>query len=253
MKKTSIPACLLILSLAIMSCSVRPATDPPVVKEPASSSAPLETNLGEALNLVTGTQSRPSVYPSYHIEVRLNMPALSEAGKSVIVKARKLTADVQGRNIHVFYNYQSDPTMEGYLIGDQEYQVTDGKPQEVGVSPISTRWAMWPLDVVAIFAPSAIISQKSGADELEGRPADVYTADTVANPIQLQTLNTIGTTLKLFKGTIWIDKQTGGLLQTSMDYQMDISSLDGSMIVGTGDGHLELAISKIGQATVSLP
>jgi hypothetical protein len=251
MKKITILAIFLVLALAILACSSQSATAPTAVDQPAS--APAMSNLGDALNLVNGTSSRPSVFSSYHIEVSMNQPSLSDEGKSVVIKVKKLTADVEGKNVHVFYNYQSDPTMEGYILGDGEYLVTAGKPQKVDVSPISTRWAFWPVEVVPVFAASAIISQKSGTGMLDGRRADVYSVDTAGNPSQLQTLNTMGIGFKAFNGKIWIDKQTGGLLQTSMDFTMDVYSQDASTVIGSGDGHLDLSISKIGQISVNLP
>ncbi len=272
MKKTPMLVCILALGLALLACGLQsgarqtPTNLGPISPAPSASAPtaavgtaasapanPLNANVGNALNLVIGTSSRPSVYPSYHIEVSLNEPSLGTDGKSIVVQLKKLSADVQGQNVHVLYNYGSEPTQEGYIIGSQEYQVTNGKAQAVTIGDIQLRWGMWPLDVSGVFISSALIAAKTGSDTLAGRPVDVYSMDTTANPGELQTLGALGGTFKALKGQIWIDKQTGGLLKASLDYSMQVLSQDASTVVGVGNGHLDLAITNIGSVTVSQP
>lgn len=261
MRITAIPALILTLSFVLAACSPQPKTEASADASGAAaeetsqevSSAILNKNLGNALNLVAGTPESPSVFPSYHIEVSLDGPALSDDWESVVQEARGLKADVQGDKVYVDFTNQAQPFKEGYLIGEDEYLVTDGKANPAGVGEISLPWAFWPLDVVPVFAASAILSEKSGADTVDGRKADVYTVDTAANPAQLATLKSMGIAFQAFKGTIWIDRETRGLLKTSMDFSMAIYNNDLSKVLGSGNGHLDLEVTKVGKTPVELP
>jgi hypothetical protein len=225
------------------------AGDASVSPPPAASGL----NLSNALNLVTGTPDAPSVFPSYHLEISLDGPALSDDWESVVQEARGLKANVEGDKVYVDFSNQGQPFKEGYLIGEDEYLVKDGIAQPAAVGEISLPWAFWPLDVVPIFAASVIVSEKTGTDTVNGRKADVYAVDTAANPAQLATLVSMGLAYQSFKGTIWIDQETGGLLKTAMDFSMDVYNNDLSKVLGSGVGRLDLEVSNIGSTSVNLP
>jgi hypothetical protein len=90
---------------------------------------------------------------------------------------------------------------------------------------------------------------------MEGRPVDVYTADsTKAGAEKLAEINLLGMfPVKSVQGELQIDQQTGGLLKANIDYTVEVSTADTHQVVGTGQGHLEINISKIGQASVVSP
>jgi hypothetical protein len=261
MNKYPVVVAFLVLSLLFSACAPKGDAEPPVdavqeaVEDASSSLSPATsmTNLSNALNLVTGTPDAPSVFPSYHLEISLDGPALSDDWESVVQEARGLKADVEGEKVYVDFSNQGKPFKEGYLIGVDEYLVKDGTVQPAGVGEISLPWAFWPLDVVPIFAASVIISEKTGTDTVNGRKADVYSVDTALNPAQLATLVSMGIAYQSFKGTIWIDQETGGLLKTVMDFSMDVYNNDLTKVLGSGEGRLNLEVTNIGSTSVNLP
>jgi hypothetical protein len=63
----------------------------------------------------------------------------------------------------------------------------------------------------------------------------------------------MGIAYQSFKGTIWIDQETGGLLKTVMDFSMDVYNNDLTKVLGSGNGHLDLEVTNIGSTSVNLP
>lgn len=225
----------------------------PVVTDTASSG--ISAQIGFALNLVIGTQDHDSVYPSYHLESSVATPRLSDDKASVVSKTRKVAADVQGKNVHLFFTApDSDQAKEGYIIGDKEFRITDGKPEEL-IGQIALSWAGWHLEATFPFSAGASLSTKTGTETLDGRQADVYTIDsTKIDPAVMESFRTLGMfPLDTIHGTIWIDQQTGGVLKALIDYEMDVINPDDEKIIGVGQGHLELEITQIGNVNVQMP
>lgn len=220
-----------------------------------SNSASLD-NLGNALNLVNGTSDEDSVFNSYHIELLLDTPQPNEDYSAVINETISISADVEGKNVHIF---QIDPgeteAKEGYIIGenDTEYKLVDGNWQETN-GQIAMAWAMWPLQVVMPYAyATSLYTNKTGTEDIDGRTAIVYELDSSkADPATLAGMQDYGMNMTA-KGKVWIDKETGGMLKLLMDYTSDLTTLDGSETIGTGTGHIELKIYEVGKVTVTSP
>jgi hypothetical protein len=214
-------------------------------------------NLGNALNLVTGSTDTPSVFDSYHIEMVLDTPKPDDNYSGIVNETIKISADVAGKNIHIF---QIDPGMtdpkEGYIIGDteKEYKLVDGSWQEM-MGQIALGWAMWPLTLIVPYSYSAsLYSSKLGIEDVDGRKATVYELDsTKADPATIASMEAFGVTGMSGKGKVWIDNETGGMLKLELDYTSELQSLDGSTKLGIGSGHISLEVSKVGGVTVTSP
>jgi hypothetical protein len=184
----------------------------------------------------------------------MDTPKLSDDGTSVVNETTQIAADVQGKNIHIL---QIDPGQtaqkEGFIIGDKEYKMVDGKPQEM-LGQIALSWAMWPLTVVMAYAYPVYFAKKTGTDSIDGRAADVYTFDsTDANAASNDMMKSMGMgNSTTGKGTVWIDQKTGGMLKLDMTYVSQISDND-QKVIGSGNGSIKIEVSKVGQTTVTSP
>jgi hypothetical protein len=207
------------------------------------------TDLPEALNLVLGTTDKPSVFPSYHIELTLDTPQLNDDSTVVINQVTQISADVEGKNVHII---QVDPgataSKEGYIIGDTEYKMVDGQKEDT-MGFIAMGWAMWPLQVIVPYAYASYWAKKSGTDMIDGRNALIYTFDSADASAASQAVMSGMTNAK---GTVWIDQETGAMLKLDMTYTESLSNNDGKE-VGSGTGNVALEISKVGQTTVVEP
>lgn len=220
----------------------------------SSSGESSKADLSNALNLVLGSSDKPGVFDSYHIELSLDIPQLSDDSTSVVNEKTLISADVAGKDVHII---QTDPgateSKEGFIVGDKEYKMIDGKPQEM-MGQIALGWAMWPLQVVMPYAYAANFAQKTGTDTIDGRAADVYTFDAAnadaASKSMMESFGLSGMTNG--KGTVWIDQATGAMLKLDMTYDETLSDSDQKEI-GTGTGNISIEISKVGQVTVTSP
>jgi hypothetical protein len=214
-------------------------------------------NLGNALNLVTGSTDVPSVFPSYHIEMVLDTPKPNDDYTAIVNETIHISADVAGKNVHLF---QTDPGMtdpkEGYIIGDtdKEYKLVDGAWQEM-MGQIALSWAMWPLTVVVPYSyAAALYSNNLGTEEVDGHNAAVYELDTSkADPATIASMETYGLSGMSGKGKVWIDQETGGMLKLELAYTSELQSLDGTTNLGIGSGNISLEVSKVGAVTVTSP
>ncbi len=228
------------------------------VNEPASSgsknSSSESAHLSDALNKVLGSSDEPGVFDSYHIELNLDIPELSDDNTAVVNSKTLISADVQGKDVHII---QTDPgaseSKEGFIIGDKEYKMIDGQPQEM-MGQIAMGWAMWPLQVIMPYAYSAYFAQKTGTDSVDGRPADVYSFDSAnASQASDSMMDSFGFgDMATGQGTVWIDQETGAMLKLDLTYTDTITDYDQNEI-GPGTGHITLEISKVGQVTVTSP
>ena len=214
-------------------------------------------DLGSAFNVLMGTTDEPSVFPSYHIELVLDTPQANDDNTALVNETVTISADVAGKNVHIF---QVDPGMteakEGYIIGDsdKEYKLVDGVWEET-MGTIALGWAMWPLQVVMPYGYAcALYSNKTGSEEINGRQATVYELDTSkADAAVVASMEAWGVGDMTAKGQVWIDKETGAMIKLVLDYTSEISSLDGSIDLGEGSGHISLEISKVGEVSVTSP
>jgi hypothetical protein len=231
------------------------ATAAPTVAKPTEKAgSPAGNDINMALNMVMGSKDEPSVYPSYYMVVNMQTPSLNDDKNGVTIKSTQFSADVQDKNIHLSYPAtDTTPAKEGYIIGENEYRITNGKTEEM-MGQISLSWAFWVLEAIFPYSTGAAMASKTGTETLEGRQADVYTVDSDKAPAGvMESFRTFGLfLLNSSKGTIWIDQKTGGLLKVAMDYDIDVNDMDQKK-VGTGKGHLEITITKVGQVTVQLP
>ncbi len=250
------------ISMVLAACSGKAgsAASPPgssTVSKGTSVDEPLSMNLGVALNLTTGTDAKPSVFASYHIEITLNLPKANSNYSAVVSEVTKISADVQGKNIHIF---QIDPgtttPKEGFIIGDagKEYKMANGAPQET-IGTVALSWSFWRLDVVTPYAFGTVLhAEKTGEESVNGRSAVVYDFDSSkGDPGALAAMSTGVIGLSQSKGTVWIDKITGGMLKLTLDYVTRVSNKDGTTSIGEGDGHIQLEISNVNQTTVTSP
>jgi hypothetical protein len=202
--------------------------------------------------LLIGTDSKPSPLPSYHLESQLLTPVW--AGGKIAQNQETLNADVQGKNVHFVDQTKSAggsiKNAEAYLIGSQEYDVVNGKVQPAGVSMTALVWKMWPLDLMMIMATGATSATDSGTETLEGRTAEIYTLN-VSGAIA-PTVAGIGLPVTSVDGKVWVDQQTGALLKAVLDFKADVKDTSGAA-QGSGSGHLELTVTKVGQVTVAQP
>ena len=216
-------------------------------------------DLGDSFNLTIGTDTQPGVFPSYHIELTLDLPKPNPDFSAVVNETTKISADVQGENLHIF---RVDPgttiPKEIIIIGDtgKEYEMVDGSP-EAAMGQLALNWSFWKLKVVAPFAAGVSLQAgKTGEEILNGRSAVRYDFDSSkGDPGAIAAImrepGLIGLTQS--KGTLWVDKETGGMLKLILDYVTGVPNKDFSKSIGEGTGHIELEISKINQVTVADP
>jgi len=244
-----------IFALTLSSCAGKPVTAPTSDSSPAAGSPSTSSSqLGSALNLVIGSESSPSVFDSYHIDVTLDTPKLSDDSTSVVNENTQISADVQGTNVHILHIDPGQTTQkEGFIIGDKEYKMVDGAPQEM-LGQIALSWAMWPLTVVMAYSYPVYFAKKTGTDSIDGRAADVYTFDSAdANAVSNGMMNSMGVgNSTQGKGTVWIDQKTGAMLKLDMTYSNQITD-NNQKVIGSGDGAIKIEVSKVGQVTVISP
>lgn len=233
---------LLLLSLVLTGCGSK------------SDIGSTNEDLSGALNLVLGTTDEPGVFDSYHIELVLDTPVLSDDSTTIVNELTQISADVEGANIHIL---QIDPgeieQKEGFIIGEGEYKLVNGAKEDT-MGFIALSWAMWPMQVVLPYAWAANWNTKTGTETLDGREADVYAFDSANAPESVQSglaaYGMIGTLSA--NGTVWIDKETGAMLKLDMNYVTSLTDNDGKT-VGDGNGHVTIDITGVNQTAVIEP
>ena len=170
--------------LAACSGSGKAATAVGTVDAPGSPSGAaggsVPKDLGDSFNLTIGTDAKPGGFPSYHTELTFALPKSNPDFSAVVNEVTKISADVQGENIHIF---RIDPGTtipeEGFVIGDtgKEYKMVDGLP-EATLGQVALNWSFWKLKVVAPFAAGVSLhADKTGEETVNGRTAIVYSFD----------------------------------------------------------------------------
>ena len=194
-------------------------------------------------------------------------PSWDQQGKKVANQGFTLKADKSGSDLYLLYTTdklgdKAATKTEGYSINGglggkdgtgKEYVLEAGKLTE-SLGAISMTWVFFPLKVVLPLAIAAMGSSAQGTESLDGRQADKFGVDTANAPAG--TMGALGSFLSVTsaKGTVWIDKETGALLKCNLDYTQDLVDPPGSQtVVGKGNGHIELNVTKVNNTTVTLP
>jgi len=224
------------------------APEPGATPESANNPA---LRVAGGLSILLGMDESKTGLPSYHMESTHEPPAW-EGGK-VVHYVDRMVADVEGVNIH-FYDQVTNPdgsvtTSEAYLMGEEQYDVENGKLQPQGVSMTKLAWALWPLDIVTILGTGATSAQLTGTEDVDGRVAEVYS---VSASEALQVPGGMGLSVTSVDGQVWIDQATGALLKAVLDYEVDVKDADGN-VKGNAPGRLEVAVSQVDQVNVTLP
>jgi hypothetical protein len=187
---------------------------------------------------------------SYHLEATHQSPIWD--GSQIAERQEDMSADVEGGNIHYTRRIMppggSTTTSEAYLMGDQEYVVEDGQVQPP--TDDSLIWMLWSTKLGLILSSSSSGATAAGTETLDGRSAEIYAIDSSGLSIPGVSGNVLPITS--LTGNVWVDQATGALLKAVLDYQADVGDNSGTL-KGSGAGHLEIAVTKIGNVTVALP
>jgi hypothetical protein len=90
----------------------------------------------------------------------------------------------------------------------------------------------------------------AGEEKIDGRLADKY--DVEARPKALEHLRPM-VNLSASKGTVWLDRETGALLKAIIDYKESFTERGSNKVIGSGDGHVDMMVTRVGKVTVKLP
>jgi hypothetical protein len=90
----------------------------------------------------------------------------------------------------------------------------------------------------------------AGTETLEGRTAEVYAVDSSGSDGGV--LGGLEIPIRMARGTVWVDGETGALLKAALDYQADVKDTSGSL-QGSGPGHLDIVVTQVGRVSVALP
>jgi hypothetical protein len=232
----------------------------PAAPRPGETTAP-QTNspamrTSKAFGLLTGDSTTPGVFNNYHLEVDSTSPSWDRDSAKVKTEHNILKADVDGKNIHLFFNASTDPNQltEGYLLGETGYQVKDGKLEE-DLFQVSGTWMGWQLEVVFPYSFATAGPAFDRNDTLDGRPVEVYTVDSQkaaqATLEMLKSFMLVPVTRSA--GTLWVDAETGALLKAVLDYEAEFTDSETKAVLGSGTGHVEVSASQIGKVTVAPP
>jgi hypothetical protein len=229
-----------------------------VVSAPESGAAPQPGTAANAairvasgLNILLDMDASQPAPSSYHMESTHQAPAW-EGGK-VVQYVDRMIADVEGVNIH-FDDRVTNPngsvtTSEAYLMGEEQYDVENGKLQPQGVSMTKLAWTLWPLDPVTVLGTGATNAQLTGTETIDGRVAEIYD---IAATGPLSAPGGMGLSVTSVDGQVWIDQETGALLKAALDYEVDVKDANGN-VKGNAPGRLEILISQVGSTSVILP
>lgn len=244
-----------------------PSSKPAGQSTSAPTAAPAKPSTGgdpskrvsDALGLLMGTSGEPGALPAFHIEIKMASPSYDRQAKAVKTNNTDMKADVQGVDAHVWILEDDGKTTEGYVIGDDDYVVNNGKVEKGGLLGVGFSWALWQLEPVIVLSLAGLGAKQAGNEAIDGRTADVFDVDMAkADKAVLAGVQAfIGKGIAVARGKVWVDQQTGALLKTVLDYELDLydatSSDKNAPPVGHGSGHIEITATKVGKVTVSLP
>jgi hypothetical protein len=167
--------------------------------------------------------------------------------------------EMAGDNVHLISNLTEKgetTTREGFIIGGRnidtmkDYEIKNGKAEDA-MGLVGAGFAMFPLSVGAPIMMGAQGATLKVEESIAGRTAEKYAIDSANIPQESLAF----TGFKSLKGTAWIDKETGTLLKLVLDYAQEFVDPDpnSNKTLGVGNGHIDLAVSQIGQTQVNLP
>jgi hypothetical protein len=238
------------VTVSMVGPQTEPTSAPGTTPQPGAGGDPV-LHVASGLSILLGLDESQPGLPSYHMEAYHKIPAWEGGG--VVQYEDWMIADVQGKNIHfsdrVLNPGGSTTTAEAYLIGEEEYDVENGKLQPQGPSMTQMAWVLWPLDPTVILGTAANNAQSSGTEVLDGRTAEVYTVDASG---AMGGVGGVSLAVTAVSGRVWIDQETGALLKAELDYQADVKDQDAT-VMGSGTGRLEITVTQVGNVTVTLP
>jgi hypothetical protein len=196
---------------------------------------------------------------SLHLEMSAKQPRFDASNKRVFIDDWRLTADLERDNVSVLCKVKepttgNPQTIEGWILGEGRpggvpYEATGGK---VDLSP-RVQHQCW----IRSYAWTPVLSAAArghtvmGEEKIDGRLADKYRVDAPRDALDhIRPM----TNLSASRGTVWLDRQTGALLKAIIDYKENFTEQRGSdKIIGTGEGHVEMIVTRVGKVTVKLP
>jgi len=218
------------------------------VQTPASTNQNPTLVITTSLSKVLGNPKTPGVFSSCSLKMSENMPSASGTDST------SLQAELQGANYHYVMTTNGAKTEAIHLNGS-DYSVVNGKAQPGSVMD-TLNWSMWPMDAVVIFGAAAGASPTAQpASTWEGRPVDVYSVDSTKTgaPLPDTSMGLLPFSVTSINGTFWIDHATGGLIKADLQFEADVKNPGQATPIAHGQGLLQITVSQIGQASVSLP
>ena len=199
-----------------------------------------------SLSKLIGTDQTPGALPSFQMTVNERMPTAS--GTDVT----SLQADVQGVNRRYTLSDDGKAT-EIIHIDNTDYALVNGKVQPA--SPLTAvSWTTWQLGPMSILTSASSSNPAAQAGTtLEGRSVDVYAVDSGEEPLPDLSMGLLPFSITSIQGTIWIDHETESLLKADLTFEADVKKPGESAPGAHGKGELHLAVSRIGNVSVSLP
>jgi hypothetical protein len=206
-------------------------------------------------------QARSGTLPlgSFRLEMTARQPRFDGAKKQVVMEVWRLIADLERDNVFVVCNIKAlrtgeGLTLEGWIMGEGRpggvpYEMTGGK---LDLSP-RVQHQCWMRAYAWTPALSAAASghKAAGQERVDGRSADKYLVEAPGNALErIRPLMNLG----YARGAVWLDRETGALLKASIDYGENFAEQRGSdKVVATGDGHVEMLVTRVGKVAVKLP
>jgi len=249
-----------VLSLEIvLFASLQAARDPASAIAAGQAAANIEKRISDSPGITLQAPFGKLALSSFHLEMNAKQPRLDDGKKRAVVDNWKLTADLERDNVFVTCNIKEPDagkarTIEGWIIGEGRpggvpYEMTGGK---LDLS-LRLQHQCWMRSYAWTPALSAAASghTATGQEKIDGRLADKYNVE--ARPKALEHIRPM-MNLSASKGTVWLDRQTGALLKAIIDYKENFTEQRGSnKVIGTGDGHVEMMVTRVGKVTVKLP
>lgn len=255
MRPFSIPSLVVVSSAALLLVSV------PSVKGQVSSpsAANIERRITESPGVTLQARFGKLALSSFHLEIAAKQPRFDDAKKQVVIDEWRLTADLERDNVALVCNIKAPATgqaqrLEGWIIGEGRpggvpYEMTGGRLE----LSLRLQHQCWMRSSAWTPALSASASGHTAArpETIDGRSADKYMVEAgekALGPIRpLMNLSSA-------KGAVWLDRETGALLKASIAYRENFTAARGSdKVVATGDGHVEMRVTRVGNVRVKLP
>lgn len=201
-----------------------------------------------SLSNLLGSESTPSVLPSFTLDVEQSMPSATGIDVTTVY------AEVEGANMHYILTSGGETT-DAILFEGNDYEVVDGEAQP-GSAMLTVTWTLWQLDPLTILSGAGMSGPKAETGKtLEGRTVDVYSVDSagLGGEGQDTSFGMLPYMITTIQGTVWIDHDTGALLKADLQFEADVRKPGEDTFSAHGEGELHLSVSQIGKTTVGLP